>query len=55
MIELSALNIAALAIFAVCWIFYQPLLVLLGRRRSPAAAAIAILLKLLECLQTPAD
>ena len=32
MIELSALNIAALAIFAVCWIFYQPLLVLLGRR-----------------------
>ena len=32
MIELSPLNIAALAIFAVCWIFYQPLLLLLGRR-----------------------
>jgi len=29
---MSALNIAALALFGVCWIFYQPLLTLLSRR-----------------------
>src|ERR1700726_1487354 len=32
MIELSPLNIAALSLFGVCWLFYQPLLNLLGRR-----------------------
>jgi uncharacterized membrane protein len=32
MIELSPLNIAALGLFMVCWLFYQPLLNLLGRR-----------------------
>lgn len=31
MIELSPLNIAALGLFGVCWLFYQPLLDLLGR------------------------
>jgi uncharacterized membrane protein len=29
---LSALNIAALSLFAVCWLFYQPLLMLLSRK-----------------------
>jgi uncharacterized membrane protein len=29
---LSALNIAALSLFAVCWLFYQPLLKLLSRK-----------------------
>ena len=29
---MSPLNTAALALFAVCWLFYQPLLILLGRR-----------------------
>ena len=28
---MSALNIAALALFAICWLFYQPLLKLLSR------------------------
>jgi len=32
MTELSPLNIAALSLFLVCWLFYQPLLNLLGRR-----------------------
>lgn len=32
MIDLSPLNIAALSLFMVCWLFYQPLLNLLGRR-----------------------
>ena len=32
MIELSPLNIAAVSLFGVCWLFYQPLLNLLGRR-----------------------
>ncbi len=32
MIELSPLNVAALGLFGVCWLFYQPLLNLLGRR-----------------------
>jgi len=32
MIELSPLNIAALSLFMVCWLFYQPLLNLLARR-----------------------
>jgi len=32
MTELSPLNIAALSLFMVCWLFYQPLLNLLGRR-----------------------
>lgn len=31
-IDLSPPNIAALGLFAVCWLFYQPLLTLLGRR-----------------------
>lgn len=31
-LDLSPLNAAALALFAVCWLFYQPLLNLLGRR-----------------------
>ena len=34
MIDLSPLNIAALSLFGVCWLFYQPLLSLLGRRRG---------------------
>lgn len=29
---MSALNIAALAFFGICWLFYQPLLALLSRR-----------------------
>jgi uncharacterized membrane protein len=32
MINLSALNIAALSLFAVCWVLYQPVLTLLARR-----------------------
>jgi uncharacterized membrane protein len=32
MTELSPLNIAAVSLFGVCWLFYQPLLNLLGRR-----------------------
>ena len=32
MIDLDPLNIVALSLFAVCWLFYQPLLSLLGRR-----------------------
>jgi uncharacterized membrane protein len=32
MIELGPLNIAALSLFGVCWLFYQPLLYLLSRR-----------------------
>ena len=32
MIEIGPLNIAAFALFAVCWLFYQPLLALLGQR-----------------------
>jgi uncharacterized membrane protein len=32
MTELSPLNVAALSLFMVCWLFYQPLLNLLGRR-----------------------
>ncbi|MDB5437395.1 MAG: hypothetical protein JWR47_3652 [Phenylobacterium sp.] len=32
MIELSPLNIVAVSLFGVCWLFYQPLLTLLGRR-----------------------
>src|SRR5258706_16311135 len=32
MTELSPLNLAALSLFMVCWLFYQPLLTLLGRR-----------------------
>ena len=32
MTELSPLNITALSLFMVCWLFYQPLLNLLGRR-----------------------
>jgi hypothetical protein len=35
-ISLSPLNIAALGVFAVCWLFYQPLLNLLGRRGGAA-------------------
>lgn len=31
-LDLSALNIAALGLFLLCWLFYQPLLRLLGRR-----------------------
>jgi uncharacterized membrane protein len=31
-LSLDPLNIAALSLFAVCWLFYQPLLTLLGRR-----------------------
>ena len=31
-LDLSPLNAAALGLFAVCWLFYQPLLDLLGRR-----------------------
>jgi uncharacterized membrane protein len=33
---MSALNIAALILFGVCWIFYQPLLTLLSRRGGSA-------------------
>ena len=36
MIELGPLNIAALTIFGVCWLLYQPLLTLLGRRGGAA-------------------
>jgi uncharacterized membrane protein len=36
MIELSPLNIAALSLFVVCWLFYQPLLNLLSRRGGAA-------------------
>ena len=36
MLELDPLNIAALALFAVCWLFYQPLLNLLSRRGGAA-------------------
>ena len=36
MIELDPLNIAALSLFGVCWLFYQPLLNLLGRRGGAA-------------------
>jgi uncharacterized membrane protein len=32
MTDLSPLNITALSLFMVCWLFYQPLLNLLGRR-----------------------
>jgi uncharacterized membrane protein len=32
MTELSPLNIVAVSLFGVCWLFYQPLLTLLGRR-----------------------
>ena len=32
MIELDAPNLAALVLFLVCWLFYQPLLTLLARR-----------------------
>ncbi|HEX4712803.1 DUF599 domain-containing protein [Phenylobacterium sp.] len=32
MTEFSPLNIAAVSLFGVCWLFYQPLLNLLGRR-----------------------
>ena len=32
MISLDPLNLAAVILFAVCWLFYQPLLILLGRR-----------------------
>ncbi|HEX2815018.1 MAG TPA: DUF599 family protein [Phenylobacterium sp.] len=31
-LSLSPLNVGALSLFAVCWLFYQPLLILLGRR-----------------------
>jgi uncharacterized membrane protein len=31
-LALDPLNVAALSLFGVCWIFYQPLLTLLGRR-----------------------
>src|SRR5579859_6162117 len=37
MIDLSALNIAALSLFLFCWLFYQPLLTLLSR---PGGAVI---------------
>src|SRR5579859_5608471 len=36
MIDLSPLNVAALAFFVVCWIFYQPVLTLLSRRGGAA-------------------
>lgn len=36
MIDLGPLNLAALALFGVCWLFYQPLLTLLSRRGGPA-------------------
>ena len=36
MTELDPLNIAALSLFGVCWLFYQPLLNLLGRRGGAA-------------------
>src|SRR5246127_3189596 len=32
MIDLDAPNLTALAVFIVCWLFYQPLLSLLSRR-----------------------
>ena len=32
MLELDPVNVAALGLFAVCWLFYQPLLTLLSRR-----------------------
>ncbi|WP_372783829.1 DUF599 family protein [Phenylobacterium sp.] len=32
MIELSPLNLAAVSLFGVCWLFYQPFLNLMGRR-----------------------
>src|SRR4051794_34686342 len=32
MIELDPLNLAAVVLFGICWLFYQPLLTLLGRR-----------------------
>jgi uncharacterized membrane protein len=35
-LDLSPLNVAALSLFAVCWIFYQPLLTLLSRRGGAA-------------------
>jgi uncharacterized membrane protein len=35
-ISLSPLNAAALGVFAVCWLFYQPLLNLLSRRGGAA-------------------
>lgn len=36
MLDLDPLNIAALSLFGVCWLFYQPLLSLLSRRGGPA-------------------
>ncbi|WP_394761310.1 DUF599 domain-containing protein [Phenylobacterium sp.] len=35
-LDLSPLNVAALGVFAVCWLFYQPLLNLLSRRGGAA-------------------
>jgi hypothetical protein len=35
-LDLSPLNVAALSLFAVCWIFYQPVLTLLSRRGGAA-------------------
>ena len=35
-ISLSPLNVVALVVFAMCWLFYQPLLNLLGRRGGAA-------------------
>ena len=35
-LDLSPLNVAALGVFGVCWLFYQPLLNLLGRRGGAA-------------------
>jgi uncharacterized membrane protein len=32
MIELDPLNLSAIVLFGICWLFYQPLLILLGRR-----------------------
>jgi uncharacterized membrane protein len=36
MIDLAPQDIAALGLFAVCWLFYQPLLSLLSQRGGPA-------------------
>src|SRR6185295_15521350 len=36
MIDLDPRDIAALSVFAVCWLFYQPLLSLFSRRGGPA-------------------
>src|ERR1700753_3887259 len=42
MIDLGPLNLAAIGVFAVCWLGYQPLLTLLGHGGGAVIIAVSL-------------